>query len=86
MSWLERDLNSNALVLFGRNTATASLLMLRLGVAIRRARIRRQPSSKPHMTMLCDTRAVEDHVVKPLCWAASEFVLVLSHMGRMRFE
>ena len=86
MSRLGGDLYSIVLVLFGRNTATASLLMLRLGVALRPAKNRRQPSSKPHMTMLCDARAVEDHVVKPLCWAASEFVLVLGHMGRMRYE
>lgn len=39
----------------------------------------------PHVTMLYDERAVEDHAVEPVTWTVRDFVLVHSLRGLGRY-
>jgi 2'-5' RNA ligase len=38
------------------------------------------------MTMLHDRRIVAEHAIEPIRWTATEFVLVLSHVGWTHHE
>jgi RNA 2',3'-cyclic 3'-phosphodiesterase len=73
-------------VLCGRDTAAVSQLGQALGLALKRAGLLSQPSGKPHMTMLYDERVIAEHAIEPIRWTASEFVLVLSHLGKTRHD
>jgi len=54
-----------------------------LGHAIQRQGLGRAKAQYlPHVTMLYDERAIEDHAVEPVCWTARDFVLVHSLRGR----
>ena len=55
-------------------------------LALKRAGHQPQPSGKPHMTMLYDERIINQHAVETVRWTASEFVLVLSHLGKTQHE
>lgn len=75
---------NGALVL--RCDSSSDLAIARLRQATHQAlahrRIDAKPSSTPHMTLLYDRQhLVPVHPVEPLCWAASEISLILSHLG-----
>lgn len=42
---------------------------------------RAKPQYTPHVTLLYDERAIEDHAIEPVCWTVREFVLVHSLRG-----
>lgn len=54
-----------------------------LGDAIQKAGLgRAKPQYTPHVTMLYDERAIEDHAVEPVIWTVRDFVLVHSLRGK----
>lgn len=57
-----------------------------LQMALRRAGLRPNPSTTPHMTMLYDRRAVPEHPIEPMRWTATRFALILSHVGLEHHE
>lgn len=64
----------------GSDTAIARLRQS-LALALRRAGLRPEPSRTPHMTMLYDPRHISQHAIEPICWTATRFALILSHVG-----
>lgn len=52
-----------------------------LKVALRRSGLRPKPSTTPHMTLLCDRLVVPEHPITPIRWTATQFALILSHVG-----
>ena len=46
---------------------------------------RAKPQYTPHVTMLYDERAVEDHAIEPVRWTVREFVLVHSLRGQGQY-
>jgi RNA 2',3'-cyclic 3'-phosphodiesterase len=86
LSFAGRKAGKNAFVLCGRDTAAVNQLGKTLGLALKLAGLRARPSGKPHMTMLYDERVIEEHAIEPVRWTASEFVLVLSHLGKTHHE
>jgi RNA 2',3'-cyclic 3'-phosphodiesterase len=86
LSFASRKAGNSAFVLCGRDTAAVSQLGQALGLALKRAGLLSQPSGKPHMTMLYDERVIAEHAIEPIRWTASEFVLVLSHLGKTRHD
>ena len=77
---------SGAFVLCGHDNAAGGVLRQRLGMALKRAGIKHHPSHKPHMTLLYDRRSIAEHAIEPIQWAATEFVLILSHLGKTHPE
>ncbi len=75
--------DSNAFVLRCTPDSDAAVAQLRqsLAVALRLAGLRPEPSRTPHMTMLYDSRHIPEQAIEPLCWTATRFALVLSHVG-----
>ena len=47
---------------------------------------RAKPQYTPHVTMLYDERAVEDHAIAPLRWTVRDFALVLSVRGQSQYN
>jgi RNA 2',3'-cyclic 3'-phosphodiesterase len=78
---------SGAFVLCGadRNPAVAALGK-RLSAALKHAGLQSQVSNRPHMTLLYSDSTVTEHAVTPISWAAAEFVLVLSHLGKTHHQ
>ena len=75
--------DNNAFVLRcnpGSDTAIARLRQS-LALALRRAGLRPEPSRTPHMTMLYDPHHITQHAIEPICWTATRFALILSHVG-----
>lgn len=57
-----------------------------LGSAMHKQGLGRQKSQyTPHVTMLYDERAVEDHAIEPVTWTVREMVLVHSLKGLSRY-
>jgi 2'-5' RNA ligase len=54
-----------------------------LGAAMTRRGLRRRANTNftPHVTLLYDTRAVEEHPVEPISWTVNEIVLIHSVNG-----
>jgi 2'-5' RNA ligase len=63
--------------------SAAALRTLRqpLGRALRSVGLHPQPSSTPHMTLLYDRAMVSRRSIDPICWSATRFALILSHVG-----
>lgn len=47
---------------------------------------RATPRYTPHVTMLFDERAIEDHAVEPVRWTVRDFVLVHSMRGKGQYN
>jgi 2'-5' RNA ligase len=47
-------------------------------------RPRKDSSFTPHLTLLYDARQIDERPIKPIGWTVSEFVLVLSLIGKTR--
>lgn len=77
---------SGAFVLCGHDNAAVDVLRQRLSVALKHAGIKHYPSRKPHMTLLYDRRSIAEHAIEPIHWTATEFVLILSHLGKTHHE
>jgi 2'-5' RNA ligase len=75
--------DSNAFVLRCNPGSDAAIARLRqsLALTLRQAGLHPEPSGTPHMTMLYDPRHISQHVVEPICWTATRFALILSHVG-----
>jgi RNA 2',3'-cyclic 3'-phosphodiesterase len=86
LSFAGGNASKNAFVLSGHDTAAVSQLGGTLGLALKRAGLRSQPSRKPHMTMLYNGRVIEERAFEPIRWTATEFVLVLSHLGKTHHQ
>ena len=54
-----------------------------LGAAMTRRGLRRLANTNctPHVTLLYDTRNVEEHPIEPIAWTVTEFVLIHSMKG-----
>jgi RNA 2',3'-cyclic 3'-phosphodiesterase len=52
-----------------------------LALPLRRAGLRPKLSDTPHMTMLYDHHHIPQHAITPICWTATRFALILSHVG-----
>jgi 2'-5' RNA ligase len=61
--------------------AAIARLRQSLAVALRRTGLHPDASRTPHMTMLYDPRHVAQHAIEPICWTATRFALILSHVG-----
>jgi len=58
-----------------------------LGHAVKNCGLGRvRPQYTPHVTMLYDERAVEDHAIEPVRWTVREFVLVHSLRGKSQYD
>ncbi|HKS63677.1 MAG TPA: 2'-5' RNA ligase family protein [Xanthobacteraceae bacterium] len=58
----------------------------RLGGAIQdRGLGRTKTPYTPHLTLMYDDRAIEEHAIEPVRWTVKEFVLVHSLLGRSRY-
>jgi RNA 2',3'-cyclic 3'-phosphodiesterase len=64
-----------------RSDAAVARLRQSLALALRRAGLHPEPSRAPHMTMLYDPHHVTQHAIEPVCWTATRFALILSHVG-----
>jgi RNA 2',3'-cyclic 3'-phosphodiesterase len=75
--------DSNAFVLRCNPGSDAAIARLRqsLALALRRAGLHPEPSDTPHMTMLYDPRHISQHAIELICWTATGFALILSHVG-----
>lgn len=75
--------DSDAFVLLCDPHSDRALTRLRqsLALALRRAGLDPQPSRTPHMSLLYDTRHITEHAIEPVCWTATRFALILSHVG-----
>lgn len=75
--------DSNAFVLRCNPDSDAAVARLRqsLALPLRRAGLRPEPSRTPHMTLLYDPHHITQHAIKPICWTATRFALILSHVG-----
>jgi 2'-5' RNA ligase len=54
-----------------------------LGAALTRSGLRRVANTNftPHVTLLYDTRSVDEHPIQPIFWTVTEFVLIRSMKG-----
>jgi 2'-5' RNA ligase len=57
-----------------------------LGKALAHRGFRPSSHYTPHMTLLYDSRYVEARDVAPVAWAARDFVLIRSFIGKSRYE
>ena len=75
--------DSDAFVLRCNASSDAAVARLRqsLALALRRVGLHPDPSRTPHMTMLYDRRHIAEHPIQPICWTATHFALILSHVG-----
>jgi len=75
---------SDAFVLRCHASSDAAVARLRqsLTPALRRMGLRSEPSRTPHMTMLYDKHHIDPHPIQPICWTATRFALILSHVGQ----
>jgi 2'-5' RNA ligase len=71
-------------VLLGGDAAALKGLHEALGTALERAGFKCHPTSSytPHLTLLYDRREVAEHAIEPIRWAAHEFVLMDSLVGK----
>ena len=75
--------DSNAFVMRCNPDSDAAVARLRqsLALPLRRAGLRPEPSGTPHMTLLYDPHHITQHAIEPICWTATRFALILSHVG-----
>jgi 2'-5' RNA ligase len=75
--------DSQAFVLRCTPDSDAAIARLRqsLALSLRRAGLRPKPSDTAHMTMLYDHHHIPPHAITPICWTATRFALILSHVG-----
>lgn len=66
--------------------AAIAELRQHLALALKRFALSPQPSRTPHLTLLYDEHRVAEHAIEPIAWTATDFALVLSHVGRTRHE
>lgn len=64
-----------------RSDAAVARLRQSLALALRRAGLHPEPSRAPHMTMLHDRHHATQHAIDLVCWTATRFALILSHVG-----
>lgn len=74
---------NDAFVLRCDSTSDEAVARLRspLTLALRRVGLRPEPSCRPHMTTLYDSRHVAEYSIDPICWTATRFALIVSHVG-----
>ena len=75
--------DSNAFVLRCNASSDAAIARLRqsMAPALRRVGLHPKASRTPHMTMLYDRQPIAEHPIEPICWTATRFSLILSHVG-----
>ena len=64
------------------SSAAIARLQQTLALALRRVGLRPAPSRSPHMTLLYDPRHIAECSIGSIQWTASEFALILSHVGQ----
>lgn len=74
---------SRAVVLrSGTPSAPLAALAQTLSQAVQQAGLRTKPGGTAHMTLMYDERGVPERGIEPVCWTATEFVLVHSLVGK----
>ncbi len=75
--------DSNAFVFRCDPGSDAAVARLRhsLALTLRRAGLHPEPSCTPHMTLLYDSQHVIQQEIERICWTATRFALILSHVG-----
>lgn len=74
---------SRAVVLrSGTPSVPLAALAQTLGQATQQARLRTKPGGTAHMTLMYDDGGVPEHGIEPVCWTATEFVLIHSLVGK----
>jgi RNA 2',3'-cyclic 3'-phosphodiesterase len=73
----------NAFVLRCDRVGDASITRLQqmLALTLRRVGLAPKASRPPHRTMLRGQAAAAEHPIEPVCWTATRFALLLSHVG-----
>ena len=66
----------------GDGTRQLTVFHESLGEEMRSQGLRVKRSFTPHMTLMYDRHAVAEHAIESVCWAAHEFVLIRSHVGK----
>jgi RNA 2',3'-cyclic 3'-phosphodiesterase len=61
-------------------------LWLKLGIELANTFSFKKSSFTPHMTLSYGGRTMAEHPIDPIRWAASEFVLIDSHVGKTYHE
>jgi 2'-5' RNA ligase len=64
----------------GSDAAIARLRQM-LALALRRVGLHPKASGTAHMTMLYGQHAVAELPIEPVCWTATRFALIVSHVG-----
>lgn len=79
---------SNAFVLRCTAHSDEAIARLRnmLAWTLRRRHLRPTLSATPHMTLLYGSRHVDETPIAPICWTATRFALILSHVGTGHHE
>lgn len=74
---------SRAVVLrSGTPSTPLAALAQTLGLAVQQAGLRTKPGGTAHMTLMYDDHGVPEHGIEPVCWTATEFVLIHSLVGK----
>ncbi len=74
---------SQAFVLRCGAESDAAVARLRQSLAweLRRVGLHPESSDTPHMTTLYNPKLIAAHPIVPICWTATRFALILSHVG-----
>ena len=75
-----------AIVLCGGDNAELKAFRQQLGIALANASFPVDPRFTPHMTFMYGHEFSGAHVIAPMVWRATEFHLILSHVGEKRYE
>ena len=81
-------IHNDAFVVRCDASSDAAIARLRqtLAPALSRVGLRPAPSRTPHMTMLYDPRHIAEQPIEPIRWTATEFALILSHVGQTHHQ
>lgn len=74
---------ASACVLRGDADSDQAVARLRqaLESACKRSGLKPRASPTPHMTVCYDTRVIAEQPIEPVCWTATRFALIVSHVG-----
>jgi 2'-5' RNA ligase len=84
---VEHFKESGAVVLSGPDNTSVAQFSRVLAAALKRHGLTPHAISTPHMTLLYEKqRQLEDLPIEPVVWTATEFVLLISHVGQSRYD
>jgi RNA 2',3'-cyclic 3'-phosphodiesterase len=73
------------LVLLGDDGVVGLRMLYRsLGAQMRKVGLRARSDFTPHMTLIYDSRRIDEEPIEPICWTVGELVLVQSLIGETK--